>query len=104
MSAKARTSSVCDPVDLTHDSSSSASFELICTGSTGGARLTDMTGFAIRRSSPDANMLQLDGGTQMQGLEMAAACGHFDDLQGIAGVDMHIMSDFEKAQVAWQGL
>lgn len=95
MSAKS-SSSVCDPVDLTHDSSSSASFELICTG---GARLTDMTGYAIRRSSPDANMLQLDGGTQMQGLEIAAACGHFDDLQG---VDIHIMSDFEKAQVAWQ--
>jgi 3',5'-cyclic-nucleotide phosphodiesterase len=89
---------ICDPVDLTSDKSSDVSFELICTGSTGGAKLTDMTGYVLRHANSEANMIQLEGGTQMQGLEIAAQCGHFDDLAGIkSGMD-----DFSKAQLAWR--
>jgi len=37
---------------------------------------------------------------QVQGLEVAAACGHFDDLEGVDS--SYAMLDYQKAQVAWQ--
>jgi 3',5'-cyclic-nucleotide phosphodiesterase len=89
-------------------------FELICTGSTGGARMVDMTGFMFRRDQPSAKMIQLDGGTQIQGLVIAAACGHFDDLIDSIIIDDYDgggnhrrrteLSDFEKAQIVWQNI
>jgi 3',5'-cyclic-nucleotide phosphodiesterase len=114
---------VCKTVDLRSNKQSeddehlrSSFFELICTGSTGGAKLVDSTGFIFRRSAPGAKMIQLDGGTQLHGLEIAAACGHFDDFIDNSSINTNdqddqqtrkstkLLSDFEKAQMVWQNI